>query len=132
MCYEQVKKKKTASLPPWCCSFVKLTEENINDFDCDFFFFYLSISYFTRRKFPQASNIASTNLSESVPTPYLPSFHNALSICTPVYGQPLHLCTESYSLSPTQGHPNLSPTTTSPFYSRSFLLTYKYTILPCI
>lgn len=35
----RLKKNKTASLPPWCCSFVKLIEENINDFDCDFFFF---------------------------------------------------------------------------------------------
>lgn len=110
---EQVKKKKnTASLPPWCCSFVKLTEENINDFDVSFIL-SLSILYFTRREFPWAFSIAFTNLSESAPIPYLSFFNNALCICAPVCGQSLHLCSESCSPSPTQGH-QISPTSIIP------------------
>lgn len=126
------KKHKTASLPSWCCSFVQLTEENINDFDVSFVL-SLSILYFTRREFPRAFSIAFTNLSESAPIPYLSLFYNALCICAPVYGQSLHLCSESYSPSPTQGHQiSLPPPSFPSFCSRSFLLTYKYTILTCI
>lgn len=41
------KKRNQLHLPPWCCSFVKLTEENINDFDVSFI---LSLSIFHKKR----------------------------------------------------------------------------------
>lgn len=79
------------------------------------YFFNLLTYYFTRREFPLASNITCSNLLESIPIFHLPSFYDELRICTPVYGQPHHLCTESYSLCSIQGHPKPSPILIPPF-----------------
>lgn len=48
-----------------------------------------------------------------------------LGIWAPIYGQPLHLHTVSYSLSAIQVNPNLSPFTISLFSSRSFLQIFR-------